>query len=142
MSLISAAAVSGIIDGFVPDSDGRGGIKKYLKYLISLSILLTLLSPLSKIVSSIPEYVDSAGGIFDYSSVEAMSRVNSIIALHVRDAVAERFGLDKNEISAEISEEYDSIKLTMKRRFGIIASDLHDYISAKFGLEAEVSFYE
>lgn len=142
MSLISAAAVSGIIDGFVPDSDGKGGLRKYLRYLIALSVLLTLLSPLTKIVASVPGYVDRASGIFDYSSVEAMSRVNSIIALHVRDAVADKFGLEKDGISAEISPEYDYITLTLKKRFGIFASDLRDYVKANFGLETEVIFDE
>ena len=140
MSLISAAAVSGVVDGFVPDSDGKGGVKKYLRWLIALAILLTLLSPLRSLLAAIPGIVDSAVGEFDYSSVEAMSRVNSLIALHVRDAVAQKFGIDCDEISAELSNE--QITLTLKRHFGVMKSDLIDYIAANFGLECEVVYYE
>ena len=55
ISLIAAAAASAVIEGFVPDSDGRGGLKKYIKYLISLTILVTLLAPLRSLVSALPD---------------------------------------------------------------------------------------
>ena len=139
MSLLSAAVVSGIVDGFVPESDGKG-TKKYLRWLIALVILLTLLSPLKSLVASIPGFVDKATGSFDYSSVEAMGRVNSLIALHIRDAVAGRFGLDKDGMSAELCD--GSVKLTLERPFWLIKSDISDYIEANFGIGCEVIFIE
>lgn len=139
MSLISAAAVTGLLDCFVPDSGGKDGMKKYLRYLTALAILLTLLTPLKSLVAAIPEAADAAAGEFDYGSVEAFSRVNSLIALHIRDSVAEKFALDPDEVSAELGEK---LTLTVKRRFGLIGSDIVSFVRNNFGIEAEVVFYE
>ena len=139
MSLLSAAVVSGVVDGLVPDSDDKG-VKKYLRWVIALVILVMLLSPLKSLVAAIPGVVDSAVGNFDYSSVEAVSRVNSIIALHIRDAVADRFGLDRDGISAELCG--DKITLTLGRRIFLFESDICDYIRSNYGLECEVIFIE
>lgn len=139
LSLISAAAASGIIDGFVPESGGRDGMKKYLRYLTALAILLTLLTPLRSLVAAIPGFADAAVGGYDYESAEAFGRVNSLIALHVRDAVAEKFGLNADEVSVELDER---LVLTVRRRFGLFGSDISDFVKYNFGIEAEVVFYE
>lgn len=140
ISLISAAAVSGIIEGIVPEKNGE--MKKYLRYLIALAILLTLLSPLKELVGAIPEYTKAALDEFDYSSVEAAARVNSLIALHIADAVAERFDIDADLISAELSSELEMIRLSVPKGFGIFASDIEDYISSSYDIKAEVTLYE
>ncbi len=140
MSLISAAAVTGIIEGFVPEKNG--GMKRYLRYLIALAILLTLFSPLKSLISMIPEYTSRSSGEVDYSSVEAMARVNSLIALHIAESVAEKFGLEVDRISAELSEDYELIRINVPKGFGIFASDIRDHIALEFGIEAEVTLYE
>ena len=143
ISLIAAAAASAVIEGFVPDSDGRGGLKKYMKYLISLTILVTLLAPLRSLVSALPtlaDKVDDSVAAFAYSDSDSALRVNSIVALHIAEAICEKFSLDTTDIGAGYDGE--RVYLRIKRRFGLLERDIVDYTAAKFGVEAEVIFYE
>lgn len=137
MSLIIAGASCGIAEGIISST---GELKKYLRYLCALTILLTLMSPLKNIISAIPEYIESGKDVFDYSSVEAVSRVNSLIGLHIRDSVAEKFGIESDDISAII---YDGVlRLELKKQFGIFKSDIEDYVKSNFSLECEVIYIE
>lgn len=134
MSIIAAAAASALIEGFVPD----GGMKKYVKYLISLFILLVLLSPLKSLLGMLPTLASGAG--FTYESVEAFSRANSVVAMHIEAALCEKFSLDDENISVKYNGERISVEA--KKRIGLIESDFKAYIANNFGVEAEVSFYE
>ena len=143
ISLIAAAAASAVIEGFVPDSDGRGGLKKYMKYLISLTILVTLLAPLRNLVSAIPSFADrieESAEAFTYEGSDSALRVNSIVALHITQAICEKFSLDASEVSA--SYDGEKVYLSIKQKFGIFERDIVEYTAAKFGVEAEVEFYE
>lgn len=143
ISLIAASAASAVIEGFLPDSDGKNGMKKYLKYLISLAVLLMLLSPLKNLVVAIPslaQSIPSGNDIFSYESVESMARANSLVALHIGNAVCEKFSLDRSEVMTELYG--DRVKITLKKHFGIFERDIREYVAANFGITAEVVFYE
>ena len=142
ISLITAAAASALIEGFVPDSDGHG-LKKYMKYLISLSILVTLLAPLRSLASALPalaDKVDDSVAAFAYEDSDSALRVNSIIALHIAEAICDKFSLEYSDVRAEYDGE--RVYLEIKRKFGLLERDVVDYTAAKFGVEAEVIFYE
>ncbi len=134
MSIIAAAAASALIEGFVPD----GAMKKYVKYLISLFILLVLLSPIKSLIGMIPAL--ASGAEFSYESIEALSRANSVVAMHIEAALCEKFSLDDENISVKYNGEIISVEV--KKRIGLIESDFKAYIANNFGVEAEVIFYE
>ncbi len=134
MSLIAVSAASALLDGFTPD----GGMKKYFRYLVSLLILIALLSPVRSIIGMIPSI--AAGYEFSYDSVEAFIGANSVVAMHIEKALAEKFSLD----SGEVSVKYDGEKMLVraKKRLGLVESDFAEYISWNFGVISEVELYE
>ncbi len=140
ISLITAATASTIVEEIVPGSDGKGSLKKYLSYITALTILIILLSPLKNLITAIPEYVNTTASDLDYSSVEALSRVNSLIAMHIRDSIADKFSINRDEISVEIYESCGFIEL--KKHFGLIRSDIVDFVKTNYAIECEVVYIE
>ncbi len=134
MSLVCASAASALIDGFVPD----GSVKKYVRYLISLCILLILLTPLKGIIGMLPSV--KADADMDYESVEAIARANSLVAMYIEDSVAQKFSLEEGEIDAVY--ENGKISVSIKRHIGIFESDIVQFIKNNYGVLAEVKFYE
>ncbi len=134
MSLVCAAAASALIEGFVPE----GGMKKYVKYLISLVILAVLAAPLGKIISELPSFTYTDSFIDD--SKEASAKANSIVAMHIEKAVSEKFSIGKGEISVKYNGE--GITVCAKAKPWLYAEDIIIYIAGTFGVSAEVSFYE
>ena len=134
MSIIAAATASALIEGFIPD----GEMKKYVKYLISLFILLVLLSPIKSLLGMIPAL--ASGVEFSYDSIEAFSHANSVVAMHIEAALCDKFSLEDENISVKYNGEIISVEA--KKRIGLIESDFKAYIANNFGVEAEVSFYE
>ncbi len=134
LSLISAAAVTVIFEGLVPE----GGLKKYLKYVVALFLLVVLISPLKGVVTRIVGGAE--GEIPGYDSTAAVARANYIVALHVEEAVCEKFSIDEENISVKCDGE--KIILTTKRRMGLLAEDITYYAANNFGVVAEVIFYE
>lgn len=134
MSLVCASAASALIDGFVPD----GSVKKYVRYLISLCILLILLTPLAKIIGKLPSV--KADADISYDSVEAIARANSLVAMYIENSVAEKFSLGAGEVDAVYKD--GRISVSVKRHIGIFESDIILFILNNYGVEAEVEFYE
>lgn len=133
LSLVSAAAATALIDGFVPD----GAMKKYVRYLVSLVILLVLLSPLRDIIGELPSLAAKSSA--EYDAVEAFTRANSIVAMHIEKSLVEKFSLRDDEVDVEYSA--DGISVSSKRRVGVFASDIELYIMNTYGVEAKVELY-
>ncbi len=134
MSLAAVSAASALLDGFTPD----GALKKYLRYIVSLLILVVLLTPIKGALEIIPSL--AAGIEMKYDSVEAFASANSVVAMHIKQALVERFSLDADEVNVK----YDGEKMiiNIKKRLGLIEGDFRAYISGNFGVPAEVRFYE
>ncbi len=134
MSLVCASAASALIDGFVPD----GTVKKYVRYLISLCILLILLTPLKGIIGMLPSV--KADTDMSYESVEAIARANSLVAMYIEESLTEKFSLGAGEVDAVY--ENGKISVDIKRHIGLIESDIVLFIKNNYGVLAEVRFYE
>ena len=133
MTLVSASAASALAEGILPES----GMKKYVKYIASLVILLVLLTPFASLIGELPAM---ASGAFDYDAVEAVTRVNAIVALHIERAVCEKFDIP----DADVSVEYEDGRVIVraKARFGLLEVDIVRFVASRFGVEAEVLLYE
>ena len=134
MSLITVSAASALLDGFTPD----GALKKYLRYVVSLILLIILLTPVRSVIEMLPSLASDLA--FSYESVEAFVGANSVVAMHIEKALIERFSLETGEVSVK----YDGEKMIVraKKRLGLIESDFEIYISGNFGVLSEVEFYE
>ena len=113
-------------------------MKKYVRYLVSLTVVLVLLAPVREIIGELPSIGASTTG--DYSSTEALARANSIVAMHIEDSLIAKFGLYDGEVDAKYDGERIIIRL--KRRIGIFASDIELYVMNTYGVEASVEIYE
>ncbi len=134
LSLVSATAATALIDGFVPD----GAMKKYVRYLVSLTVLLVLIAPLRDVLGELPSLAAGASG--DYESVEALARANSIVAMHIEDSLISKFSLRENEV--DVAYDVEGISVRVKRRVGLFASDIELYVMNTYGVEAMVELYE
>lgn len=134
LSLVAAAAATALIDGFVPD----GAMKKYVRYLVSLTVLLVLLSPFRDIIGELPSLSADTSG--DYDVAEALARANSIVAMHIEDSLIGKFALREDEVDVEYDGE--GISVHAKRRVGLFASDIELYVMNTYGVEASVELYE
>lgn len=134
LSLVSAAAATALIDGFVPNGD----MKKYVRYLVSLALLLVLLAPLREIVGELPSLAADTSG--DYGAVEALARANSIVAMHIEESLILKFGLREGEV--DVKYDGEGISVNMKKRIGVFESDVVLYISNAYGVDARVETYE
>lgn len=135
ITLITAAAASALLGGFLPSS----GMKNLVKYLISLTVLVMLVSPLVNVIKKLP-YMADASTPFAYEYTDAYTRANSIVALRIERVLCEKFDIDEGSIDVK----YDGVGINVKllRRIGLFESDIALYIKNNFGVEAEVSFYE
>ncbi len=134
LSLVSAAAATALIDGFVPD----GAMKKYVRYLVSLTVLLVLLTPLRDIIGELPTLTANTSD--DYGAVEALARANSIVAMHIEESLTLKFSLREGEV--DVKYDGEGISVCAKRRVGLFASDIELYIMNTYGVEARVELYE
>lgn len=134
LSLVAVAAATALFDGFVPD----GAIKKYMRYLVSLTVLLVLLAPLRALIDEIPTAVATVSG--DYDATEALARANSIVAMHIEQSLMGKFSLREGEVDVKYDDE--GIAVRAKRRVGLFASDIELYVMNSYGVEAKVELYE
>ena len=138
LTLISTAAAVTIFGMIIPD----GAMKKYVSFVISLAITLSLLSPIMEVVESIQQ---EQIGTWKYKEGIALpagisANVDSLISLSIVRALCEKFSIGPDDISVRC--DGGSIVITVGKRFSLIASDLEDFTFRKFGLKAEVFYNE
>lgn len=134
LSLMGAAAASSLIEGFVPD----GGLKKYVRYLISLILLLVLISPLGEFIAVLP----TLGTAWEpaYVAEDVTASANSIVALHIERALCEKFSLSDGDVDARYNGDCIVVHVTSKP--WLFKDDISYYILNNFGVEAEVCLDE
>ena len=148
LSLIAAASFSALFEGILPDG---GGMKKYLRWMLSLILLLILITPLKEVLEAIPSRLaeweapapDAADAGFtadDFAAVDALGRVNSIVAMHIEQALCEKFSMQAGEVSVRAAGE--RIEVEAKWKLGLVAEDWRSFIARQYGVEAEVKFHE
>ncbi len=135
ITLITAAAASALLGGLLPSA----GMKNLVKYLISLTVLVMLVSPLVKVIKKLPDIAD-ADIPFAYEYTDAYTRANSIVALRIERSLCEKFSIDEENI--DVKYDGSGINVRLLWRIGLFEDDIVLYIKNNFGVEAEVSFYE
>ncbi len=140
LSLISAAAVTMICEGIMPE----GGLKKYLKYIFALFILIVLLSPIKEIIGGVGSLSDIAA--YSYDTGDSSYLADGIVAKHIKTAVSERFSIPETDIFVTWqnpgTEQEKKLIIKVKSRFGLIGEDIVYYTANNFGVLTEVIIYE
>jgi len=134
LSLCAASAASVLVGGILPDTS----TKKYVNYIISLTLIVVLLMPLKSVISAVPSIIEN--GISAFDSEDAAIHTSSIVARHIRRAVAEKFSLSEGDVQS--CYDGDMLILRVKKRLGIIGSDVVEYVRDRFLVESEVELYE
>lgn len=134
LSLVGVSAASALIDSFVPD----GGMKKYIRYLVSLMLILVLAAPFRGMIGTLLGF--TYNGTFSYDTSDVAARADSVIAMHVERAVRGKFSIADSEIDAKTDGE--TIILRIRSRPWLFESDIESYAQNNFGVDTEVIFYE
>jgi len=148
LSLTLITALSSAVLIFAPDN----GIKKYLKYLVSMIIALALLMPLKDIIFTLPQKLQAISSDLPPSSVTDISMPTSEeliigytsqkLRTELEYAVSDRFG-----IKAEILPVFDYENISAVRLEKVIVKLAHEdsaytgavglFIADKTGCAAE-----
>jgi len=130
LSLTVLGALSGAVMVFAPDN----GIKKYLRYLVSLIIALTLLMPLKNVIFALPRYLENMSGTYqstDSDGVELPDSTEILVNCAAHKLRAElEYSVNKLfGINADILPVFDSTEpenITLER----LMVTLHDQRAA------------
>lgn len=65
LTMFSVSAVVGIIEIFSPE----GKIKNYIRYTVSAVVVIILVSPISKLLQALPEFIDTVSALSESSTM-------------------------------------------------------------------------
>lgn len=144
-TLIIVSITTGAINILAPD----GSIKKYIKYLISLTIVIILLLPFKDLIYTIPKMLESYQVEFDESDLNLMvSNENLMINYtlqeiknNIKELLSNRFmiKIDDIEIEYSINESVDITKIIVYSDCNdLFASDIRKYLSDVMYCEIKV----
>ena len=152
-TILTVSLVGGIINALAPNGSG---IKKYVGYIISLACILTIISPLSSVVSTTSSLKESVSSFVDKIFVsDDINNANDLIINSgkesvengIKEAIITKYGFDNNDVIVELilnQEEIDQIKiksvlvtLTGKASWSD-AKPIKEYLNNLIGTEIEV----
>ena len=119
-TIITASVVGGIINSLISQ---RSKLKKYVSFLVTIVCTLSLLQPITEILSSTAKLKESATEFF--SSITVQDKINvtneiivntskSKIESGIKELVTDKFKLESDEVSVEIilnEENIEAIKI-------------------------------
>lgn len=118
LSLIVVSATVGLIGMLTPDGE-NDGIKRYIKYIISLGVTLTLLAPLGDVIYALP-------GMLEDITAETQQGEAVTLAPELYSEMTEQSAIAiEDALEKEIAARYDvnvHVKLNL---------DVTDYMSIK-----------
>lgn len=141
ISVISVA--SGCINVFSPD----GRMKKYVKYIVSLVVIASLLRPISYIFTQIPSYLDSVENITEQSqNTNDSSGMENAVEEGIKNVLMQKFSLknDSFNVHAELKKSENSnlvekIEIRIKDRESFyLCEEIKLYLKSTFGCEISV----
>ncbi len=141
LSLITISIAAGIINMIPPD----GPLKKYIKYIISLSVAITLLLPLKDIVYTLPSLIKIKAGETDNESKYEIYRNaavgNAVLEIEKKTAEAIK---NKTGIEAEVRLKVDDtdpqliiilgVTVILKKEDSVSGNGILIYVSDVMGI--------
>lgn len=118
LSLLVVSAAVGIVGMLAPDGE-NGGIKRYIKYIISLAVTLTLLAPLGDVIYALPGMI---GDITAKTQTDEAVTLEAELYANMTESSAKAI---EKALEEEIATRYKvncQVKLTL---------DASDYMSIK-----------
>lgn len=145
-AIAAISAVSTVMDMVISGED----IKKYVRYILSLALVLAIVSPIIPFIKKIPETVGQIGDFFGgYIEVEPeifnemAEHSSSALENALESAVGEKFGISVElEIFLKRTEKnsakIDSAELTMSRSDIFYFDAVIDYIEKTLNCEVKL----
>ena len=137
--LITVSISAGIINIIAPD----GNIKKYVKYVISLSVVIILLLPFKDLIYTLPKsYVIHSEEIAVMKSTEEIIIERSIdkIKTDIADIISKRFMITVDNIEIIYNaDDYENVTIEKIIIYtNHFASDIEHYLNNMMYCEIEV----
>ena len=115
LTILVVSFIGGIFNTLIPD----GSIKKYVKYVVSLVCVISLVSPITALVLNATNIKSNISNYFDKIIVdEKINATNSLILSTTKEKISEgikkttieKYKFDENEVfvSVEFNEENSS----------------------------------
>lgn len=118
-AIIVMSAAAGIINLLAPGDEN--GMRKYVKFIVSLAVTLVLLSPLTGLLKTLPNLLDSISGStasnrYDDVPAELYSEMSARTAESIENAIEERIA-DRYEIKIKLTlrldeSDYSNVSIT------------------------------
>ena len=147
---ITAIAAISVVSTVMDMVMSNGNIKKYVRYILSLALVLAIVSPIMPFIKKIPDAVGGIGDFFDgYTEVEPeifnemAEHSSSALENALESAVGEKYGISVElEIFLERTEKnsakINSAELTMSRSDLIYFDAVIDYIEKTLNCEVKL----
>lgn len=104
--IIVITAVSGLLLTAAPE----GGLKKYLKFIISVALTASLLVPLLSVAVSLPKVFLGASGLGDGGETAVTAGESALLDVSAKelegaicDYVANKYGLDRGQLRCRVT---------------------------------------
>lgn len=107
ITLLVISFVGGIINSILPD----GGLKKYVKYIISLVCVISLVSPLTSIVLNAASIKDGVTSFIDEIIIKDKIEISNSLILDtsaekinegIKETIIEKYGFDEKEVFVNV----------------------------------------
>lgn len=107
ITLLVVSFVGGIINSILPS----GGLKKYVKYIISLVCVITLVSPLTSIVLNATSIKDGIINFVDNTIIKDKIEISNSLILNtsaekigdgIKDTIIDKYGFEEKEVIVDV----------------------------------------
>ncbi len=142
-----AIAVVAIIVGLIEIFADSGKLRGYVKYVISLIVIISLLYPIREILQVFPKSIEKLSGeIENGDSSEINESVKQAVEAGISDEIEKRFSMpaDCYYVSIEIVDEGGDVFIN-KINIGILKKDyfryaerIDTYLKSTYGCEINV----
>ena len=154
ISILTISVIGGIITTLLPEKSS--GLKKYLSYIIGLISIITLLSPLTKVIDDVSSFKNNIDNFYNETiSQEAIDKTNSLIITSgiekvedgIKAILIEKYKLNESEINVTASVNKDDIsavkitQLTITLRGKATWEDsnkIKEYLESMVGCEIKI----
>lgn len=142
-AIVVISIASGCISIFSP----YGKMKKYVKYIVSLIVIASLMRPVNAIFAKIPSYLDSVENIVEQNENEQdRSGLTSAVEQGIKNVLMQKFSITDDAFSVHTDLKTDDggsvvekIEVKLKNRdIFYLCEEIKLYLKSSFGCEISV----
>ncbi len=114
-AILVSSVVGGIINSLVPE---KNGIKKYVKFIVGLVCIVSLISPITKIAFNANNIKEGVQNFVDNIIVKDKIEISNSLIVNtsaekicegVKEAIIDKYNFDEKEVFVDISLDTENI---------------------------------